>query len=254
MSPLGRLRAWPIAALVGCLAATPARADRGTLWHLVHDLCAPRQQAGEAPSPCEMIDLTDGEDKGVALLKDREGVAQYLAIPTRKISGIEDPLILAPDAPNYFAFAWGNRAKLDAKVGAPLPREAVAIAVNSAYARSQDQLHLHIDCLRPDVMATLAADGKSFDDTWRAMAEPLNGRVYFARRLLSADLADAKPFELLASGVEGAKDHMKYETLAVIGASFEGKPGFILLADHAELAAGGHAEDIEDHTCAVAKR
>jgi len=47
---------------------------------------------------------------------------------------------------------------------------------------------------------------------------------------------------------------MNVETLAVVGATFEGKPGFVLLADHAELAAGGHAEDIEDHTCAVAKR
>lgn len=250
----GKSRLLSIAALAGGLVGTPARADRNTLWHLVHDLCAPRQRAGEAPKPCELVDLSNGEEKGAALLKDREGIAQYLAIPTRKITGIEDPSILSPDAPNYFAFAWGNRAKLDAKVGAALPREAVAIAVNSAFARSQDLLHLHIDCLRPDVMATLAADAKTFDDTWRAMAEPLNGRVYVARRLLSTDLSDAKPFELLASGVEGAKDHMNVETLAVVGATFEGKPGFVLLADHAELAAGGHAEDIEDHTCAVAKR
>ena len=251
---LARNRLLSVVALAGFLAAGPARADRDTLWHLVHDLCAPHQQAGEAPKPCDVVDLSNGEDRGVALLKDREGIAQYLAIPTRKIPGIEDPFILSPDAPNYFAFAWGNRGRLDAKVGAALPREAVAIAVNSALARSQDQLHLHLDCVRPDVMAALAADAKTFDDTWRAMAEPLNGRVYFARRLLSADLTDAKPFELLASGVEGAKDHMNYETLAVVGATFDGKPGFVLLADHAELAAGGHAEDIEDHACAVAKR
>ena len=241
-------------AALACLAATPARADRDVLWHLVHDLCAPHQLAGEAPKPCDLVDLSNGEDKGVALLKDRVGVSQYLAIPTRKVTGIDDPLVLAPDAPNYFAFAWEQRAKLDVKLGIAVPRKAVSIAVNSAFRRSQDQLHLHIDCLRADVMATLKADSQTFDDTWRPMAEPLNGRVYFARRLLSADLVDAKPFELLASGVEGAKDHMNYETLAVVGATFAGQPGFILLADHAELADGGSAEDIQDHDCALAKR
>ena len=235
------------------LAATPAHADRNVLWTLVHDQCAPRAKAGDSPKPCEMVDLAGGEEAGVAFLKDREGVAQYLAIPTRKVTGIEEAFLLTPEAPNYFAAAWAQRGRLDAKLGKALAREAVAITVNSAYARTQDQLHLHIDCLRPDVMAALKADAGGFDDTFRPMAEALNGRIYFARRLLSADLADARPFALLADGVEGAKDHMNYETLAVVGASFEGKPGFILLADHAELDAGGHAEDLQDHACAAAK-
>src|SRR5579863_2190353 len=248
---MARLAALCTVALLGVAAASPARADRNVLWRLVHDQCAPHQMAGEAPKPCDVVDLADGEDNGVALLKDREGVAQYLAIPTHKVTGIEDPFVLSPQAPNYFAFAWAQRARLDARVGAALPREAVAVVVNSEFARSQDQLHLHIDCVRPDVIAALAADAKTFDDEWRAMTEPLSGRVYFARRVLSPDLADAKPFQLLAQGVAGAKDHMSYETLAAVGATFDGKPGFILLADHAELAEGGHAEDILDHSCAV---
>ena len=40
--------------------------------------------------------------------------------------------------------------------------------------------------------------------------------------------------------------------LAVVGARFSGQPGFILLADHAELSQGGHAEDLQDHDCALA--
>ena len=59
---------------------------------------------------CVDVDEADG----VALLKDLNGVAQELAIPTRRLTGIEDPLLLAPDAPNYFAYAWHERAAVEA--------------------------------------------------------------------------------------------------------------------------------------------
>jgi CDP-diacylglycerol pyrophosphatase len=41
-------------------------------------------------------------------------------------------------------------------------------------------------------------------------------------------------------------------TLAAVGATFDGKPGFILLANSFSLEGGGHAEDIQDHYCAIA--
>ena len=69
----------------------------------------------------------------------------------------------------------------------------------------------------------------------------------------SADLSDAAPLELLADGLEGAKAQMDAYTLAVVGATFAGKPGFILLADRFSLEGGGHAEDLQDHDCAVAR-
>jgi len=249
---------WRVLAILVCaalavLVARPARADRMALWTIVHGQCVAHALAGEAPSPCERIDLTGGEDRGVALLKDRNGVAQYLAIPTRRVAGVEEPLLLAPDAPNYFAFAWAARTAVEAKLGKALPREQIAIAVNSSFARSQDQLHLHIDCVRPDVVAALADYRDSLDERWRVMTTPLNGRRYWARKLDSADLADAAPFRLLAEGVEGARAQMGLETLAAVGATFAGKPGFVLLADHAELEAGGHAEDLQDHACAIAQ-
>jgi hypothetical protein len=43
-------------------------------------------------------------------------------------------------------------------------------------------------------------------------------------------------------------------SLAVVGATFGGKPGFVLLADvFFPREGGGHAEDILDHNCAAAK-
>ncbi len=42
-------------------------------------------------------------------------------------------------------------------------------------------------------------------------------------------------------------------SLAAVGATFDGKPGFILLADRLSPEGGGHAEDLQDHTCAIAQ-
>lgn len=236
------------------LGASPVRADPLALWNIVHGQCVPHVEAGQGPAPCERVDLARGEAQGVALLKDRVGVAQFLAIPTRRVTGIEDPFVLDPSAPDYFAFAWGARDALSARLGGPLPRRDVSIAINSEFARSQDQLHLHLDCLDPEVAATLAADAGAFDDTWRPMATPLRGRVYWARRVLSDDLSGVRPLVLLADGVPDARTHMAGESLIAVGATFAGQDGFVLLADRAELTQGGHAEDLQDHDCAVTKK
>jgi len=235
------------------LFVAPAFADRLALWTIVHDQCVAHVRADGGPAPCESVDLARGEDQGVALLKDRVGVAQFLAIPTRRVTGVEDPLALAPEAVGYFAFAWAGKRALEARLGRPLPREDVGIAVNSAVARTQDQLHLHVDCMDEAVVAALAGLKDSLDSQWRLTAAPLKGRRYWARRLDSVDLGDAAPLNLLADGVEGAREQMGLESLAAVGATFAGAPGFVLLADRAEDGAGGHAEDLQDHDCAIAK-
>lgn len=234
------------------LAPLPVRADPMALWRIVHGECVPHFEVGEGPRPCEAVDLSGGEAEGVAILKDLRGVAQMLAIPTRRITGIEDPQMLAPDAPPVFADAWKARELLEKRLERSLPREAVALTINSKWARSQNQLHVHVDCIAEPVAETLASH-QSLDDHWRAMTVPLEARVYFARRLDSADLVDAAPLKLLADGLPGAREHMDAWSLAAVGATFDGKLGFILLADSFSLEGGGHAEDIQDHNCAYTR-
>ncbi|MGO9418039.1 CDP-diacylglycerol diphosphatase [Roseiarcus sp.] len=249
-----RLLTAPALALPLALAG-PARADPNALWRIVHDGCVPHFDAGKGPTPCEVVDMNGGVAEGVAILKDRVGVAQMLAIPTRRISGIEDPQMLAPDAPPVFADGWKAKTFVEARLGGrALPREAVALAINSQYARSQDQLHVHVDCVRIDVLKALEGYKSALDDQWRAMTVALNGRAYFARRLLSDDLIHDEPLlRLLADGLPDAKAHMGAMSMAAIGADFDGKPGFVLLADVFSLEGGGHAEDLQDHNCAIAQ-
>lgn len=225
--------------------------DHDVLWKIVHDKCVPNEEAHHNPAPCALVDLSKGVARGYVILKDRRGIAQFLLIPTQRISGIESPDLLAPDAPNYWAAAWQNRSFVSARVAGKLTWNMVGLAINSSSARSQNQLHIHIDCLRPDVRALLGAHVAEIGTGWTELSFDLSGRRYFARQLAADDLAAHDPFKLLAKGVPGAAQNMGQETLAVVGVSFApDRNGFVLLAARDSFA---HAEALLDHSCAVAR-
>jgi CDP-diacylglycerol pyrophosphatase len=83
---------WLIALLL--VPAGARAADPSALWKIVNGKCVPHEQAADDPSPCAAVDVAGGVDKGFAVLKDMNGVAQFLLIPTARIGGIEDPAIL----------------------------------------------------------------------------------------------------------------------------------------------------------------
>lgn len=241
--------------LLPILTIEGAGGQRMALWHVVHDLCVVDQQSHNNPAPCQEVDLSGGEADGYVVLKDLFGRTQYLLIPTRRLSGIESPELLAAHAPNYWRAAWIARSYVSQAAGKELPREAIGMAVNSLPGRSQDQLHIHIDCVRTDVADDIRAHLTALTDTWAPLPFQLDGRAYFARRLESADLADVDPFRLLAQAFhDGASDRTN-QTLAVIGTTFEGdRPGFVLVAGRAnpQRYDPGHSEDLLDHSCAIA--
>ncbi len=248
---------WVCAAIVAVAAsvasaAESSQADRDHLWKLVLLKCLRHLSKSEAPIPCDSIDVSMGWDHGVALLKDSVGRGRMLAIPTHVVTGIEDPAVLSAEDPNYFAVAWSARGNLLFRVGKTLPPEALAVTLDSKPARDQDQLHLVVDCLDRDVAAALAANAGAIDDQWRRMAVALKGRVYWARRIDSADLSGASPFRLLADGIDGAKADMGVWSLAAVPAPSSGGPGFILLADPFDATGGGRASDLQDSSCAIA--
>jgi CDP-diacylglycerol pyrophosphatase len=241
-------------ALVGGPTSHLFAADPDALWRIVSGQCVPDQQQHLDPAPCALVDLTGGIEHGYVILKDRVGVALYLLMPTAKITGIESPLLLNGDQPNYFAEAWRARGYVEARLGRQLPGEDIGLAVNSFDGRTQNQLHIHIDCLRSDVRDTLAENLALIGPRWAPLQTPLAGHQYLAMRL-DGDVLSADPFSLLADGVPGARDAMGSFTLVVAGAKFGvGHPGFVLLADRADLAAGDRAsgESLQDHDCSVA--
>jgi CDP-diacylglycerol pyrophosphatase len=243
--------------LLGLLLApgTAQAADPSALWKIVNGKCVPHEQASRDPSPCSEVDLADGVQKGFVVLKDINGVAQFLLIPTARISGIEDPQILAPDATNYWDDAWRSRYFLEERLHTPLPRDAISLAINSAVGRSQDQLHIHIDCIRPDVRAALAANLEKIQRVWAPFPVILAGHSYQALRIDQETLEATNPFRVLADSDPRATAAMGLQTLVVVGETFgDGVPGFVMLNDHADPASGDFAsgEELQDHACKVA--
>jgi len=170
------------------------------------------------------------------------------------VTGIDDPQILAPDAPNYWQAAWMARSFVETAAGKAIPRDDVGLAINSAYGRSQYQLHIHVDCIRPDVKQALHANLDKVGSTWTPFPFALAGHSYRSIRIEQDTLDGIDPFRLLADTDPAAKAEMGMHTLMVIGATFPGdRNGFVLLDDHADLPAGDRAsgETLQDHTCAV---
>jgi CDP-diacylglycerol pyrophosphatase len=225
-------------------------ADPSALWRIVHDRCVPNDAQHGDPAPCALVDPAGG----YVVLKDIVGATQFLLLPTARIGGIESPALLAPEARNYFQDAWEARRFTEARAAAPLSREDLSLAINSALGRTQNQLHIHIDCLRADVRDALARHLAGLGDGWAPFPVPLAGERYIARRVIGPDLEGANPFLLLAASSPAARGHMGEYTLVVAGASFAGRPGFVLLADRAEPARGNFAsgEELQDHKCALA--
>jgi CDP-diacylglycerol pyrophosphatase len=227
------------AALLTSLALPCSAADPNALWHIVGEQCVPDQRQNHSPKPCEEVDLAGG----YAVLKDIVGDTQFLLIPTIRISGIESPEILAPDAPNYWEAAWRARRFVDARAHRELPRDDISLAINAEDRRSQNQLHIHVDCVRLDVQAALREHANTIGTGgWTRFPVQLAGHDYMAMLIDRPDLTHANTFDLLADGIPGARAHMGSYTLVVVGQS----EGFILLAGR------GWGEALQDHACAAA--
>jgi CDP-diacylglycerol pyrophosphatase len=251
------LAAAALTALTALTSPAPSHAqtDPNALWSIVNGSCVPDQLQHDEPAPCAQVDLSGGEEAGYAVLKDLVGPLQFLLIPTARITGIESPSILDPDAPNYFAAAWRARPFVEQRAGRSLPREWMSLAINSEQARTQTQLHVHVDCVRADVHDALTQHASEIGTAWAPFPVPLAGRHYSAIAVAGVDMDAINPFDLLADGIPGARADMGDQTLVVVGAlSRDGEPGFVILTDRADAATGDLAsgESLQDHTTCAA--
>ncbi|GAJ29042.1 CDP-diacylglycerol diphosphatase [Acidomonas methanolica] len=240
---MSRRRRWPLFGMGVALCAAVVVLSLGlgwrtrghdpdALWKIVHGRCA------SGGRPCAVYDAKDG----YALLHSIEGKGQYLLIPTAKVTGIESPAVLTPDAPNYFAEAWAARGLVSKAYGAAVPDRGLSLAINSEEGRSQNQLHIHIDCLRPGVREALDAMAPSVGTHWSSLPQPLLGHAY--RAILLPDLHDS-PFLVLADGASETPAEMGLHTLVVVTVP----GGFLLLDDKAQGLDRASGEEVQDHTC-----
>jgi len=236
-----------LSVLAGC-ASTPAPpAHSDALWRLIERDC--RSAQGPQGSCLQMEEAVDRRD---VLVKDSHGDFQFLLMPLDKVSGIESPGLYRKGVPNYFAAAWRARSHTQQALAQPLPREVASLALNSPHGRSQHQLHIHVDCLRADVVQALDAQQAALGMRWAPLPVLLRGHQYQARLLAGAELT-ANPLNLLAFDLSGPADVGNWSLLVAGHRDVHGAPGFVLLATRLDPATGNDAsaEELQDHACSV---
>lgn len=236
-------------AAAGC--QTLAAADPNALWKIVHFDCAPAARTTGRTGLCASVDLP----RHYAILKDRNGIAQHLLIPTERVSGIESPLLLGPGAQNYWADAWAARSfvqkSLDKAHRETLADDQLGLEINSAYRRSQEQLHIHIDCMQASANAALARHRTDAPGHWRW--DTIDGARYRIMRVSGPAFA-FDPFEIVARDNPGP-DLMAMQTILVVGAGPSAQDdGWLVLNSATNVEDGtGSAEGLLDHQCMVAR-
>jgi len=220
--------------------AEDARAsDRGDLWLVVHNLCSAMDKVTGLPLPCLKVD----RDAGFVVLRAPMDHARVLVVPMQKISGIESPLILRPDAPNPWAYAWSQRAYVSHGAGRQMEWSDYGLAINSERARTQDQLHIHISCIDPRLKRYLARHAPPRGKWTTIDLAPWADR-YRVKRIDEAAL-QRDPFKIVAEESPGARKNMGAHSLALVGYGDADAREFVLL----DANGYGHAEELLNHRC-----
>ena len=201
--------------------------------------------------PCLSVALEGNAAKGWVVLRPPVGPPDTILVPTLSIVGAEDPWLQNPEATNYFAAAWNARRALEDDDGVPLTAGDGAVAVNSRFARTQDQLHLHIGCLAPSVRGHLQqVAARLTAGAWTRVDRVLpGGREIWLLRTGSTDAAAVQPFQRVA---EIAADGQKMERMliALATAPVEDRNEFFVIAARTIPGVGPNAEDMVRPRCA----
>jgi len=205
--------------------------DRQALWQVVQ-ACVADFKLTTTPFPCLAVNLFGGEESGDVVLRPPLTHDMILS-PTRRVVGIEDPFLRSPDAPNYFDAAWRARSLLTDAAGRPPNRDAVALVVNSAIVRTQDQLHIHVACLLPAVQRAITAVAPQVPiGEWEQLSAVIPHIVFWGTRVHGTDLADIEPFRLVAEAFLDKDHDERNVTIMVAAVHVESEDGFLILASY----------------------
>ena len=246
---------WLLAIAAGATLATACAAfaiglDRLALWQVVQACVADYQLTG-APFPCLEVDISGGEDRGNVVLR-APVLRDLILAPTRQIIGVEDPSLQSPEAPNYFDAAWRARSYLKGADGHEPERDEIALVANSAFVRVQDQLHIHVGCLKFAARRALAESAPTVPvGKWVRLGAVVPHSAFWATRVEGTDLSRVEPFRLAADALADKVSNRRELTVAAAGARVDDKDGFLILASYASAKGAWPvgAEDLMDRRC-----
>ncbi|TXM69436.1 CDP-diacylglycerol diphosphatase [Methylobacterium sp. WL120] len=230
----------------------PARSagdpSRDVLWAALKT-CVLAKTVANRTFPCLDVDLGDADRPGTAVLRAPGEPTHVVVMPTQSVAGLEATVLRGARGAAYWRAALAARRLVSDPLKGRVPVAEVGLAVNSARGRSQDQLHIHLDCMKPRVLASLKAHAQAIRGSWAPFPVALAGDRYLAMRLPAAEAARFNPFAALAR-LPGRRDLRETSFAAVATTAGDSEPGFYVLAYRAPRAS---AEDLMDHACTAAR-
>jgi CDP-diacylglycerol pyrophosphatase len=218
--------------------------NRNALEEIVARDCRVAAPMPRPSPPCEYVDPS----KRYVLLRDRKGSVHYLLLPTIAVAGIESPALIGVGLPDYFSLAWAERGILSRHREASFSDREIMLAINSTGGRSQDLLHIHIACMRPEVRRALDDREPDLGTTsWEPLHTELQDKLYLVRHVETARVNEMTPFERLAKELAVGTDKMGDFALAMVAV----EDGFLLLATERDLLDlnFGSAGELQDYDC-----
>lgn len=255
MRTLGVRAVAAAAVLMATASAAPAQTgpEPTLLWQFAQN-CLWAQENGQTPN-CEYVGKAASGDYAYVIKHDVAGDWQFLLLPTVRITGIESPVLEKDGAPNYFAYAWEATAFISQHRGVSVPRQDLALAVNSAAGRSMHQLHIHIDCVRLDVRQALHAHDGEITTKWTGIAgwpefgPVFSGHQYQVRWVDGPALDGVNLFQLVAERDADTGGDMAVQTIVAVGGPERHHlGGFYVLTDKVQPPSDyASGEELMDH-------
>src|SRR5918995_7422964 len=164
--------------------AAPSFLTRDALWSVVRTCESAKASVGLSLRCLDVRDSPDGYR--VALLRPPFPRTHLLVVPLARMPGIESPELRGRAGGAYLAMAWDARNIARGDLG-PIPWAGAGMAINSAGKRSQDQLHVHVDCLTPQAKSNLTRAGGSVGKEWKVLWRGVWARLFGGEDLRAAD-------------------------------------------------------------------
>jgi len=231
---------------VGLLERLVGAFSRDSLWKHVQERCL--VPATPTHTDCVIVD----RQRGFVLYKDAIGASHYLVIPDQPVGGVEDPRVWS-DGKTHSAwtFGWQARDIVAKSIGKPLPDPLVGLAINARASRSQDQLHIHLDCISDRARDFLTTN--KIGTQWTDLS--FQGKPVRAMLIPSAQpTLTVDPFDVVRQSAGGKEIADRGVFVGYIQPP-GGVAGFVVVDEPVDKAAGGngHASDFLDRGCKLGR-
>lgn len=232
--------------LTGC-----ARSD--ALWLVTQNLYMTHDAYRHDPAPCQQVYQPQGREQGFSILQNPRYPYHFILVPNLAMSGIESIALSREGRTDYFGYAWLMRYRLMATYGAAVPEDMLGMAINSAFGRSQNQLHIHLTCLREDVRRQLQAERPYISEQWRPLPDRMLNHTWYARRVMQPTAMGIYPVASVAREFHLSPPQLAEYGVALVPATFAGEEGFILLTTRRGWDKGNRAsvESLLDKRCEI---